>query len=67
MNPNTIPTLEAAKRLGISHASLKAAILSGTMPVGTVFRKPGSTQDTVVVIRERFEKWIRGEDMKEAT
>ena len=59
-----IPSAEAAAILGTSFEVMKSAMLNGTLPIGFVGRKEGSSRDSVHVIRSRFEAWIAARDLK---
>lgn len=56
----TLSPLEVAKALGTSPMKVKAAIQNGTMPIGMVARDEHSTQDRIIIVKERWEKWKTG-------
>jgi hypothetical protein len=57
----TLPVAPVAKALGISPMKVKYAILNHTLPIGAVCREPGSTKDRIVIVKERWDKWIAGQ------
>lgn len=58
----TIPTVEAAKALGMSHRKLIAAILNGTCPIGAVAEPQVEGEHySIKIYKERFEKYVKGE------
>lgn len=57
----TLPVKEVAGALGIAPMKVKSAILNGTMPIGAVARGENSSKDRIVIIAERYRKWIAGE------
>jgi hypothetical protein len=57
----TISVKEVAKALGIAPMKVKCAIKNGTMPIGAVAQEDNSTKERTVIVKVRFEKWIRGE------
>jgi len=59
----TVTPLAVAKALGTTPMMVKAAIKNGSLPIGFVARKEGSTQDRIIIVKARWERWRRGEDM----
>lgn len=63
MSDITISAQEVARELGTSPQKIKAGILNGTLPIGTVLRDAHSTQDRIIIIKKRWEKYKEGEDL----
>ena len=57
----TITTKDTAAILRTTAPIVKAAILNGTLPIGFVGRRDGSTKDTIVILKKRLEMYINGE------
>ncbi len=56
----TLSAREVAKEMGISPMMVKFLIKSG-LPIGYVCRNPKSSRDRVIIFKERWEKYKRGE------
>jgi ribosomal protein L21 len=59
MNVELMTVKEVADILKTAPMKIKSGILNGTMPIGTVINE--GKNDRVIIIKTRFEKWIRGE------
>ncbi len=59
----TLSIREVGSMLKIAPMKVKAGILNGTMPIGTVVNEAGSTKDRVIIIKKRFEAWVNAYDL----
>ena len=57
----TVSPLDVAKALGTTPGKVKSAIKNGTMPIGMVAKEDGSTHERTIIIRVRWDKWVKGE------
>lgn len=55
-----IPIVEVAEMFGTTAPKIKAGILNGTLPIGTVMRE-GDGKDVTRIPKKRLMKWVNGE------
>lgn len=56
---------EAASRMGVTPRYIYYGLQDGVLPFGTAVKMDG--RYSYYINKTRFEKWMAGEDMKEAT
>ena len=59
----TLKAREVAADMHTTFEIVKAAIIDGSLPIGFVTRRKGSTQDRIIIVKERYEAWKRGLDL----
>jgi hypothetical protein len=57
----TVSCKDVAKALKTQPAIVKAMILNGTMPIGGVGCGSRGDRDRIIILKERWDKYIRGE------
>jgi hypothetical protein len=60
---DTVSLTEVAATLGVNKQYVKEMIRAQQLPIGIVFRAPGSSQDRIVIPRKRWEAWRNGQDL----
>ena len=63
LRENVMTTATAAKRIGITVITLETWIRQGNCPFGVYVKKEGHSYGSYIIIRQRFEKYMSGEDM----
>ena len=61
-NENTVTVKEAARRLDVGEETIRAGLITGTLPIGKAVKRERSY--SYIIPRNRFEMWLSGEDMK---
>ena len=59
----TIRCKDVAEELNSTHATIKTAIKNGSLPIGFVVTRKGSSIERVVICKERYEAWKNGRDL----
>lgn len=62
----TVPVVEAAARMGVTPMFLRIGLREGKFPFGTAVRMPGGRW-SYYINATRFERYLAGMDMGEAT
>ena len=57
-----MPVAEAAARMGITPQALRMGLRHGRFPFGTAVKM--ERRWVYYISRERFDRWMRGEDMR---
>lgn len=57
-----ITTAEAAKRMGVSSEFVRVGLQTGRLPIGTAFKKPGSSIYRYYISEKLLEEFIGKEE-----